>query len=427
MSRWLWFFTELSNRLWLRASVYGIGAVLTALASIYAKRYIPYDIPQKIGVDAVDGLLNILASSMLAVTIFSVSTMVSAYSAATNNVTPRATKLLIEDKVSQASLSTFIGSFIFSIVGIVALKTGIYGDTGRVLLFVVTVIIIVIIVVTLLRWIEYLSRLGRVGETIARVEDVATNSLTKRLENPYLGGEEWPENFSDQHGEKICLDNAKYVQHIDMGMLAEIAKDNDGKIFVMSMPGKFAHPGFPLAIAQGITNEEALKDIRKAFITGDERSFRQDPRFGLNVLSEIAIRALSPAINDPGTAIYCIHCGVRILLLWAGRKITGKQKEVQYKNVFVPAITINNLLDDFFSPIERDGANNFQVAVRLQKSFSALAQTDKDDLKQAVLHHSQLSLQRSLAALTLDEEKHQLKSLAAQIQNTIQLGTKLEQ
>lgn len=412
MSRWLWFFIELSNRLWLRASIYGIGAVITALASIYAKRYIPYDIPQKIGVDAVDGLLNILASSMLAVTIFSVSTMVSAYSAATSNVTPRATRLLIEDKVSQASLSTFIGSFIFSIVGIIALKTGAYGDTGRVLLFIVTVFIIVIIVITLLRWIEYLSRMGRVGETIARVEDVAEDSLIKRLEEPFMGGEPWPADFSEQHGEKVFLKTAAYVQHIDMGMLAEIAKDNNGKIFITAMPGKFAHPAYPLAIAHGIADKGALENIRKAFITGHERSFRQDPRFGMDVLSEIAIRALSPAINDPGTAIQCIHCGVRILMLWTNRQALIRQSEIRYGNVFVKPLSIDDLFDDFFSPIERDGAGNFQVAVRLQKSFSAFVQSGHEDLADAARRHSKASLERNLQAMTFEDERARLRELA---------------
>ena len=61
---------------------------------------------------------------MLAVTTFSLNVMTSAYGSAANNVTPRATRLLREDPVTQNVLSTFIGSFLFSIVGIVVLKTG---------------------------------------------------------------------------------------------------------------------------------------------------------------------------------------------------------------------------------------------------------------------------------------------------------------
>lgn len=415
MSRWLWLLTELSNRLWLRASIYGIIAVITALVSIYARRFIPSDIPQKIGADAVDGILNILASSMLAVTIFSVSTMVSAYSAATNNVTPRATRLLLEDKVSHSSLSTFIGSFIFSIVGIIALRTGAYGDSGRLILFVVTIFIIVVIIVTLLRWIEYLSRLGRVSETVERVEKVTADALQERLDTPFLGG---TPNLSNESGKgaAVFYNSAGYVQHIDMSLLSDIAKKLDYTIFIHAMPGKFVDPSFALATTSGKLEEDNFKDIRKAFIIGRERSFRQDPRFGFAVLSEIAIRALSPAVNDPGTAIYVIGVGLRTLLLWADRpSYSATEEEIKYPLVYVPALTADDLFDNFFSPIARDGAGILEVSLRLQKAFIALNNTDDDDLKRAAVHYSRISFERSMQAFTLQEDKERLSELATNI------------
>lgn len=114
---------------------------------------------------------------MLAVTTFSLSVMTSAYSAATSNVTPRAIKLLIEDRLTQNVLSSFIGSFLFSIVGIVVLKTGAYGDSGRFALFIVTIAVIALVVVSLLRWIDHLTRLGRVGETTERVEEAIQRAI----------------------------------------------------------------------------------------------------------------------------------------------------------------------------------------------------------------------------------------------------------
>ncbi len=72
---------------------------------------IPESISVKVGAEAVDNILNILASSMLAVTTFSLSIMVTAYGSATTNVTPRATRLVVEDVTTQNVLATFIGSF----------------------------------------------------------------------------------------------------------------------------------------------------------------------------------------------------------------------------------------------------------------------------------------------------------------------------
>src|SRR5690606_1857177 len=118
-------------------SLMALIGVVTAAAGVVLAPFVPDSWTITIGAQAIDGILNVLASSMLAVTVFSVSTMVSAYSAATSNVTPRATKLLLQDKPSQNVLGTFIGSFLFSLVGIIALSTGLYGSQGRAILLVV--------------------------------------------------------------------------------------------------------------------------------------------------------------------------------------------------------------------------------------------------------------------------------------------------
>lgn len=413
MTRIFWFLSKIYSRMWFSASLYGIAAVLTALAAIYFKQFIPDDWPRKIGADAVDSILNIMAASMLSVTIFSLSTMVAAYSSVTSSVTPRATKLLIEDKISHRALSTFLGTFIFSIVGIVALKAGAYGESGRFILFVVTIGVIAMIVVTLLRWIEYLARLGRVNETINLVQDVTYNALDARIKTPYLGGEPLlkDEDLPGIHT-PVFSGITGYVQHIDMPHLHNITKKNNARIYILALPGKFLDEGLPLAAVTGIEDEQILNEIRNGFITGQERSFRQDPRFGIAVLHEIACRALSPAVNDPGTAIHVIGSAVRILTLWSKRSdYTGPNYEPDYPGVFVPPLKVSDLFEDFFPPVSRDGASNLEVHLRLQRAYQALRRTGDDDL-QAMAHiHSALSLKRALSSLSLEEDKAKLESI----------------
>ena len=108
-SRWRWLLGLLTRRLWFRATLISLLAVAAALLSLLISPFLPDGLSAGTGADSVDRILNILATSMLAVTTFSLSTMVSAYSAATSNVTPRATKLLIEDTTTQNTLATFVG------------------------------------------------------------------------------------------------------------------------------------------------------------------------------------------------------------------------------------------------------------------------------------------------------------------------------
>ncbi len=421
MSRWYWYLSQTIGSLWFRASLYGVVAVITALVSIYFSRYVPENISHTIGADAVDSILHILASSMLAVTIFSVSTMVSAYSAATTNVTPRATRLLIEDKLSHKALSTFLGTFIYSIVGIIALQAGIYGTSGRFILYLVTIVIVVIIIFTLIRWIEYLSRLGRVGETILRVEEAAIKSLQERMRLPYMGAVHLksPEDIPTD-SISIFPNCVGYIQHIDMGALSNFAEEHDLKIYVQAMPGTLIDPGLPIAyIGHGIDAEDQ-KAIQDAFIIGKERSFRQDPRYGLVVLSEIATRALSPAVNDAGTAIQVIGVGLRVLSEWASRdQHVTKDEEIKYRRVYAPSLKIKDMFEDFFAPIAEAGAGISAIGIRMQKALLALDRTGDPEIKRLARQYAETGVQRGLLSLALTSDKALLeKSASILIQRT---------
>jgi uncharacterized membrane protein len=86
-----------------------------------------------------------------------------------------------------------------------------------------------------------------------------------------------------------------YVQHVDVASLEDCAKTADREVFVMALPGAFADPARPVAMVSGPEDEAISKVVAEAYTVGAERTFDQDPRFGLCVLAEIASRALSPA------------------------------------------------------------------------------------------------------------------------------------
>ncbi|MCS3407757.1 DUF2254 domain-containing protein [Serratia sp. AKBS12] len=376
MSKWHWLLSQLTRKLWFRTCLFALLAVLSALVSIVLKPIIPTSIGGVVGADAVDNILNILASSMLAVTTFSLNIMVSAYSSATTSVTPRATRLVMEDSTTQNVLATFMGSFLFSLVGIIALSMGAYGEQGRVVLFVVTLAVIALIIITLLRWIQHLSLLGRVGETTSRVEDAARKALESRINIPYLGANPWPSHIQlPQDALAIYPRDIGYIQHIDMQILDDYVQSIEGQLYLACQTGAFVHPGQPVALLLSPQRNIETAALLRAITISTERSFDQDPRFGLSVLAEIASRALSPAVNDPGTAIDVIGRAVRLLAMW-GNKLP-QQEEVIYPSIYVKPILTADLFDDIFNPIARDGAALIEVQLRLVKGLLALYQINK--------------------------------------------------
>jgi uncharacterized membrane protein len=134
--------------------------------------FVPTVVPE-----SVETLLSIVAASMLVIATFAVASMVSAYASASNTATPRSFPLLVSDDVSQNALSVFIGSFIFSIVALTALKNGYYEQAGHFALFVLTLGVFAWVILTFVRWVDKIARLGRLGTTMDKVEKAAASAL----------------------------------------------------------------------------------------------------------------------------------------------------------------------------------------------------------------------------------------------------------
>lgn len=415
MIKWQWILKQFSSKLWVRASLFCVLAILTAFVGLLAKDSIPDAFSRKVGAQSVDGILQIIANSMLVVATFSLSIMVSAYSAVTNNVTPRSTQLLLKDTTSQNALSVFIGAFIFSLVGIIALSQRAYGDGGRLILFVVTLIVIIIIITTLLQWINYLSKLGRVGHTISTIEIATTKAIDERIKNPFFGGQELTNFTPNKEHFGIACNRVGYIRNIDISALSELAEENDIKLYIPHLPGDFNDSAQPLLYSTKKIDDEVIKEVVKAFDIGKQRSFEQDPRFGLIVMSEIASRALSPAVNDPGTAIDIICTGVRTLIPWVSKK--QENCEVKYPKIFIPALQTKNMLEDIFTGVIRDGAGTIEVGIRLQKAFSSIALLGDEVAKKEAKSLSKYAVNYAKEKLTLKQEIEKLEQEAAIIDN----------
>lgn len=401
---------RLKEKLWFRPLIFCILSVFAALLASIADSSDLNDLVPEIKTESLANLLSTISGSMLVISIFAVGSMIAAYSAASNTATPRSFKLITADDVSQNALSVFIGSFIYSIVAMVALQNGYYGKAGHFILFLFTLLFFTLVIATFLRWVERISKLGRMGHTIQLVEEATANAIKARLEAPTLNGVAI--NPNQDKGIAIYSDVTGYVQQINMFKLQKIAETWDAFLTVNALPGSFAtkdKPLFYLVIKTKASKQPDYQEMKSAFTIGTMRYFDEDPRFGLITLSEIASRALSPAVNDPGTAIQIIGSYVRMFSLWSNPKQdTSSQKDV-YDRIAVPEIIIADLFEDAFRPIARDGAGNIEVMIRLQKAFQTLATIDDFDLKKAAMQHSQNAYERAKLEMKYETDLAELK------------------
>jgi len=146
-------------------------------------------------------------------------------------------------------------------------------------------------------------------------------------------------------GRAVFATNVGYVQNIDIDALQLWVLDAQVRVVVTALPGTFAAPDRALAYlsdTQGDPDGIDCKSVIDAFEIGVDRRFDDDPRFGLAVLSEIACRALSPAVNDPGTAIKVVGTLLRLFTLWS-QPATAEDEHVRVSDrVEVPEVSVRD-------------------------------------------------------------------------------------
>ena len=353
MNRWLFLLRRLGRKLWIRASLYALLGVVTAIAATLARGLVHEDFATRFGGESVVSILTILASSMLAVATFSLGAMVTAYTSVSREATPRVAELITGDETTQKSLSTFVGAFLYAIVGVTAINAGYYGAEGRAVVFVITLVVVGLVAFRLLAWVNRLSSLARVGHMIEMVEGITRDAMAERIDDRRN-----PSGCLDEPAFLVASDKTGYVQNVDREHLQEVAETADVMIEVVAGPGKLVRRGDTLIRTSGGIGD--LDEVRAAFAIGPTRSFDQDPRYGLVVLGEIAGKALSPGVNDQGTAVQVIATGLRLMEEW-DRDPDGDRP-----------IDEADMLDDLFGTSIRYGEADFVVATRLQKVLRSL-------------------------------------------------------
>lgn len=291
----LWL-TDPTKNLWLHPTFGALFAIVFSLIAALGNYVIPVDAVPNIEADTVSSLLDIIASSMLAVTTFSLSIMVSAFASASSSATPRAYQLMMADDNTRTAIASFISAFIYSIIAKIALSLQYYGIQGRFVLFVSTILVLIYLVFTLIRWVQTLSQLGTLSNALKKIEQSAIQTLANYRAQPCLGyAANAPTSkvqFSIEAGQK------SYLTHVDMDGLQNLAQQHEVLIHICIAVGKFLHPSLSIAhIHSDQVLDDAVKQVlhdgvKQCFVIGPSRSYAQDPRFGLLVMSEVGQRAM---------------------------------------------------------------------------------------------------------------------------------------
>ncbi|HEY9090922.1 DUF2254 domain-containing protein [Parasphingorhabdus sp.] len=260
---------------------------------------------------------TVIAGSMIgiAATVFSITIAAVAY--ASGNYGPRLLTNFMEDRGNQLSLGVFIATFTYSLMvlrtvrnedeaatsSLIAAETALPGFTPQLSLMVGMVLAItsVAVLVYFLHHIPASIRINTVLQGIGQ-------RLIHDIKHRFPADTEEREPREQISGQAVTASSVGYVRIIDFDGLNDIATESGGTIALKIRTGDFVHPMVPLVeFGNAELTDEMSHKIRNCISTGGMRSATQDLEYLIDELAEIALRALSPGINDPFTAITAMH------------------------------------------------------------------------------------------------------------------------
>ena len=198
---------------------------------------------------------------------------------------------------------------------------------------------------------------------------------------------------------------------IDIEKLMDVAVQNDLIVQLEYRPGHFILEGNPLVkVWSSDTLEEELTELtgvmNDAFILGTERTQRQDIEYIFNQLSEAAVRALSPGINDPFTAITSIDWIGSGLAKLCERRMTSQyryDKEDNLRVITLP-VSLDSMIDCAFNQIRQNGISHPAVSIRMLETIAAIApHVRRENDRNSLLRHAEM-IHRGAIEFTDEEE-----------------------
>jgi len=318
-----WRWEELRTTFWVIPSVLVVVSVLLFIITFevdVAAYHHHVTLPVWIRTDNADAERQVLVSIAAGVitvvgVVFSITIL--ALTLASQQFGPRMMRNFVRDVGNQVTLGVFVGTFVYSVLALGSISSISPTFVPHLSTSVAEVLLLLDIGV-LIYFIHHIAKSIQLPEVIAGIATDLMESIDaefpERVGEPPVAaraesGKSVPEllKLLDERGAIVPSQVSGYIQYVGYSQLIGIATRTDSFIRLEHRPGHYLASGRPLAMVwpRGAAPEVALA-LRKAHVTGPHRTLVQDPVFAIDQLVEIAIRALSAAVNDTFTALTCI-------------------------------------------------------------------------------------------------------------------------
>lgn len=373
------------SKAWVIPAVYAAAAIVAGLTFPRLEATFLPSLPQTISVSAATAIYSSIASGMLALTgiVFSLTILMVQFSATAYS--PRLVLWVARDPVVSHALGVFTATFLYALAALAWVDRG---SNGRVL-FLSAIFVIVLLVASVFVIVAMLQRVALLqinrmltftGDQGRQVIDTTYPPLEADGSTGTLPGLESPFQSLIHHGRPAV------IQAVDVALLVALAREAGGVIEMTAAVGDTAVESTELLRVIGARTAIQEEPLLDAIQMGEERTFDQDPKYAIRLLVDIAIRALSPAVNDPTTGVQALDQIGDLLYRLGGRRleIGVFHDDERHPRLVIPSPTWEDFLALAFDEIRAYGAGSVQITRRMSALIADLVAVVPEERRPAL-------------------------------------------
>jgi uncharacterized membrane protein len=350
------------------------------------------------GAQGASAVLQTIGGSMITIAGVVFSLTLVALSLASSQFGSRLLRNFMRDTMTQVVLGTFVATFLYCLVVLRTIRRAEESLFVPRLSVTVGVFLAIASIWVLIYFIHHVAVsiqadeiVGRIGAELADgIDRIFPEATSRGGAGPAAGPAEAgvPADF-EREAAPIEAAQDGYLQIIDMDALIELAKQEDAVFRLVRRPGHYVVSRTTLVLAWPAARiTDRLKDrVNAAFVLGNQRTTAEDVEFAVQELVEIAVRALSPGINDPFTAIACVDRLSSALCRLARRDLPSPYRvdERNHLRVVASSSTFADIVDGAFDQIRQSSRTSAAVTLRLLDAIGVVATSTEPEDRRAVL------------------------------------------
>ena len=338
-------------------------------------------------------LLSTIATAAITTLGMVYSIVLVVFTLAAGNIAPRLLQRFSRDRVNQITAGLLGGTFLYALTVLRASGPDLRPEFSITLAF----LLAAASVMQVIHFVHSVSRSVTIDAEVAKISEQLEDQINALLVKTGEGANELDE---EGLGTKLLAQRSGYVTMLDEDALIRIAQKQDTSIAVRVAPGDFVLAGQTLAVAGfDEDSEDAAAAVHSAIVLQSYRGAVNDIRFSVSILLEIALRALSPGVNDSFTAVACADRIAAALVKPVSKGLRGDVRcdENGVARLKVPGLSLEDLLNMALHPLRQASRSNILMLDHIGVVLNSLYAIAGSDAKELIVAHGKALIETARA------------------------------